>query len=67
MFDEISRTKLKKRTRCTYAQHSMYQFGCGISKMVGLKKQDLTSISEIICFLKLCPIFDKLTLIEFTK
>ena len=37
MFDEISRTKLKKRTRCTYAQHSMYQFGCGISKMVGLK------------------------------
>ena len=22
MFDEISRTKLKKRTRCTYAQHS---------------------------------------------
>ena len=23
MFDEISRTKLKKRTRCTYAQHSI--------------------------------------------
>ena len=55
------------------------QFGCGISKMVGLKKQAFcprinmlkgnfhTNYFEPLYFLKSCPIFDKLAFFVFPK